>query len=81
MNYQPQNRRISFVLPVSFSKAEVVFQKVSASFYRITVPVEQSARALQTVSTEGLSAGRWRVYLNWSVGKIRYFNEREIEVV
>lgn len=80
MNYLPKHQKIAFVLPVNFWKAEVVFQKLNTSFSRVTIPIKKSAQALLTVSTEGLSKGRWQVCLNWKVGNLNYFNERIIEV-
>ncbi len=80
MNYQPQKHEITFVLPVHFWKAEVVFQRISDSFARITVPIKCNQESRHTVSTEVLSRGVWRVLLSWTEGSSGYCSEETIEV-
>lgn len=83
MIYVPQNKYIAFVLPESFSKAEVTMSCNSTTinpqnFIRLNVRPGDSARYV--VSTEQLSQGTWKVFLDWSDWQHWYHEEMEIVV-
>lgn len=80
MIYQPSSRQIAFVLPEYFRRAEIVFQKLGDAVPQVTVPIRPDHRIRHTVSTENLSQGFWRVFLNWTEGNQQFFQEDLIEV-
>lgn len=83
MIYEPRNKHIAFVLPESFSKAEVTMSCNTElfdpkNFIRLNVKPGDSSRYL--VSTEKLSKGIWKVFLDWSDWEHWYHEEMEIVV-
>lgn len=80
MTFEPTCHQLAFVLPESFRKAEVTFQKRSESEPDIHLIVQPNQRPRQVVSTRQLSRGPWRVILNWWDGKSQYWAEKDIVV-
>ena len=81
MTYQPVNRQISFVLPLYFWKAEIIFTSIASGADDVTVPIQQGELARHVVSTAKLSKGYWLALLNWSEGGARYCREKMIEII
>jgi len=80
MTYQPISRQVSFVLPLYFWKAEIVFTRISANAEDFTVRIEPGDVPRHVVSTEKLTKGFWRAILSWSDGRLQYCSEKVIEV-
>ncbi|MGA0555323.1 hypothetical protein ACO2Q8_01630 [Larkinella sp. VNQ87] len=81
MTFEPTCQQLAFVLPESFMKAELTFQKRSAPESEIHLVVRPNQRARQVVSTRQLSQGLWKVMLNWWDGKSHYWTEKDINVL
>jgi hypothetical protein len=80
MTYQPVTHQVSFVLPLYFWKAEIVFTRIASNDENITVPIQPGNVPRHVVSTEKLGKGYWRALLNWSDGRSRYCSEKMIEI-
>lgn len=79
MTYEPAKQQISFVLPDSFSKAELVLVLENPPEY-VTIPITVGEKPYRSVSVEQFSRGTWLAQLNWTLGGYRYCDERLIEV-
>lgn len=80
MTYKPNTQQVSFVLPLYFTKAEVVFTKGSGSLENISFQIHQNAEPRHVVSTEKLGKGFWLAQLVWSMGRSHYCTEKLIEI-
>jgi hypothetical protein len=80
MTYQPIDHQVSFVLPLYFWKAEIVFSRIASNSENITVAVPPAPTARHVVSTEKLGKGYWRALLNWSDGRSQYCSEKMIVI-
>lgn len=80
MTYKPGIHLIAFVLPLYFTKAEVVFTKDTGSFDNVSFQVLPNSQPRHEVSTAKLAKGFWLAQLNWSIGRSRYFDEKLIEI-
>lgn len=80
MTFEPTRHQLAFVLPESFRKAEVIFQKRSVAEPDIRLMVERSPRPRQVVSTRQLSSGIWHVMLHWWDGRGHYCAEKDIVI-
>ena len=81
MTYQPVTHQVSFVLPLYFWKAEIVFTRIASGADQVTVPIQPADLSRHVVSTEKLDKGYWRALLNWSDGRSQYCSEKMIEIV
>jgi len=81
MTYQPVTHQVSFVLPLYFWKAEIVFSRMAFGADNVTVPIKPGELPRHVVSTEKLEKGYWRALLNWSDGRAQYCSEKMIEIV
>ena len=80
MTYKPNTQQISFVLPLFFTKAEVVFTKRKGSLDNISFQVYPTSEPRHAVSTAKLDKGFWLAQINWSMGRDRYSTETLIEI-
>ena len=80
MTYKPSTQQMSFVLPLYFTKAEVVFTKGSGSLENIRFQIHQNEELRHVVSTEKLAKGFWVAQLIWSMGRSQYCSEKLIEI-
>ncbi|GAB2773104.1 hypothetical protein GCM10027275_15080 [Rhabdobacter roseus] len=80
MTFEPTRKQLAFVLPDSFRKAELIFQKQSGPGEQLRLTVKPDQKPRQVVSTQPLSRGLWSVILNWWDGKCHYWAEKEIRV-
>ncbi|MFC5412464.1 hypothetical protein ACFPMF_24280 [Larkinella bovis] len=78
MTFEPIHQQLAFVLPESFRKAEVTFQKKDHHDEEIHLVVQPNRRPRQVISTHQLSRGIWHVILNWWDGKSHYWSEKDI---
>ncbi|MEO6285358.1 MAG: hypothetical protein ABIN80_09370 [Dyadobacter sp.] len=81
MTYQPATHQITFVLPLYFWKAEIVFTRQASKSENYTVHISSGDTPRHVVSTEKLGKGHWRAMLNWSDGRSQYCSEKMIEVL
>ncbi|GAB3909023.1 hypothetical protein GCM10028803_45890 [Larkinella knui] len=80
MTFEPNRHQLAFVLPESFRKAEVIFQKRFDDKQEVHLVVEPNRCPRQVVSTRHLSSGLWHVILDWWDGKRHYWAEKDILV-
>ncbi|WP_221393527.1 hypothetical protein [Dyadobacter sp. NIV53] len=80
MTYKPTTQQMSFVLPLYFTKAEVVFTKGSGSLENISFQILEKTEPRHVVSTEKLEKGFWLAQLVWSMGRSQYCTEKLIEI-
>ncbi|RRA99995.1 hypothetical protein [Larkinella rosea] len=80
MTFEPTRHQLAFVLPESFRKAEVIFQKRLAQSEDVRLVVQPNHRPRQVVSTQALSSGIWHVILNWWDGRGQYWAEKDIVI-
>lgn len=80
MTFEPAQNQLAFVLPVSFRKAEVIFQKRFDHSEEVHLVVQPNQRPRQVVSTQQLSSGLWHVILDWWDGKRHYWAEKDIVI-
>lgn len=78
MNFEPSSRQLSFVLPSTFARAEVVFSSKSGVSEDIHIPINPTPAPRQVLSLAKLKSGRWQIRLNWSEGHQQYFDEKDI---
>ena len=80
MTYEPQTQQVAFVLPLYFSKAEIIFTRPALSFDYITFRITPALNPRHVVSTKKLEKGTWLAQLIWSEGRSQYFTEKMIEI-
>ena len=80
MTYKPITKQMSFVLPLYFTKAEVVFTKGNGSPENISFKIHQNAEPRHVISTEKLEKGFWLAQLVWTMGRSHYCTEKLIEI-
>ncbi|CAG5017893.1 hypothetical protein DYBT9275_05868 [Dyadobacter sp. CECT 9275] len=80
MTYQPNSQQVTFVLPMYFTKAEIVFSKSSTSLENISFKVNPSNKPVYAISTKILEKGQWLAQLIWSQGKSQYCSEQVIDI-
>jgi hypothetical protein len=78
MTFEPTLRQLSFVLPLVYKNAELVFSYKSGEGDDIHVPLDPGRKSRQVISMNGLKSGRWQIRLNWSEGRQTYFEEKDI---
>lgn len=79
MIFEPAKRRLAFVLPSSFQKGDVTFFPATESS-DLRVPIKPNGESRQVIPTDRLSKGHWLARLQWSDGRVYYFDEKEILV-
>lgn len=80
MTYKPTTRQLAFVLPLYFSKAEIVFTRPRELFDSLTFRISPNLGARYEISTETLEKGTWTAQLLWSVGRSQFCQEKLIEI-
>jgi len=79
MTFEPAKRLLAFVLPSSFQKGDVTFfPTTEASDFRVAIKPNGQSR--HVVPTDRLAKGWWLARLQWSDGRVYYFDEKEILV-
>lgn len=78
MTFEPITKQLSFVLPDSFSKAELVL--IHENGFSEHIPIPSDEKICQTISVARVSKGVCMAQLNWTMGGYRYCNERMIEL-
>ncbi|PQA60844.1 FixH family protein [Siphonobacter curvatus] len=77
MQYRPQKQQVQFSVPNTVQEGKIQFFRPSDAKLDFTVAVRPGAAA-QTISTETLKTGYWRVKVTWSDGNQEYYTEEEI---
>ena len=74
--------RVKVLFPESLFKKNVTGQ---IHFYRpsnpkldFNIPLSLNENGIQFISTKQLTAGFWRLKLNWTMNGVEYFNEKEV---
>jgi hypothetical protein len=80
MTYKPNSQKVTFVLPIYFTKAEMVFSKSSRNREDISIKISPSNKPFHAISTEILDKGQWLAQLIWSQGKSRFCSEQVIDI-
>ncbi len=80
MTYKPSIRQLAFVLPLGFSKAEIIFTRHRQNYENRSFKVIPGQNPRHAVSTEALEKGTWLAQLIWSVGRAQYCQEKLIEI-
>ncbi len=80
MMYEPAKQQISFVLPDSCSKAELILVQENTLSEYVTIPIAAGEKPYRSVSVERFSRGTWLAQLNWTLGGHHYCDERMIIV-
>jgi hypothetical protein len=80
MTYKPNSQQVTFVLPIYFTKAEIIFTKSARSLDHISFRVAPNSKAMHAVSTEILEKGQWLAQLIWSEGRSQFCSEKVIEI-
>lgn len=81
MTFEPASQLLSFVLPSSFSKGELVLRRDVHTAEEVRVLVMPAARPRNVISTARLAKGLWRAHLDWFEGRCQYHDELDILVV
>ncbi|WAC13324.1 hypothetical protein [Dyadobacter pollutisoli] len=80
MTYQPNSQQVTFVLPMYFTKAEIVFSKSSKSLENFSFKIAPTSKPIHAISTEILEKGQWLAQLIWSQGKSQFCSEQVIDI-
>jgi hypothetical protein len=80
MTYKPDFHQVTFVLPIFFTTAEIVFSISPKSLDNISFQIAPNNKPIHAVSTEILHRGQWLAQLSWSDGKSQFFSEKLIVV-
>jgi hypothetical protein len=80
MFFEPTRKQLAFVLPESYRKAGVIFEKRSDHSQLIQLVIEPNQRSRQVISTHLLSNGLWHIMLSWWAGKRQYWSEKDIVI-
>jgi hypothetical protein len=80
MTYKPNSQQVTFVLPIYFTKAEIVFRKSSKSLENISFRIVPTSKPIHAVSTKILEKGQWLAQLIWSEGRSQFCSEKLIEI-
>lgn len=80
MTYKPSSQQVSFVLPIYFTKAEIIFTKSAQNLENISFRIAPNSKPIHVVSTEILEKGQWLAQLIWSEGRSQFCKEKLIEV-
>jgi hypothetical protein len=59
-------------------EGDIHLYRPSSHFMDQHVPIEPDSAGFQTVSTEGLKSGLWRIKVNWEAEGKTYFNEESM---
>ena len=78
MTYLEDRQQVTFVLPQSLRRGEVVFYRPAdqQQDFKVIIPAQHATR--QVIPTNTLARGHWRIKLTWSDGKQDYYAEEEL---
>nr|WP_295924414.1 hypothetical protein [uncultured Dyadobacter sp.] len=79
MTYQADQKRVAFVLPLYFMKAEVTFTRQSTDD-ELRVPLAPGDGPRVSIPTHQFAKGFWLAQLTWSVGRQRFCSEGWFEI-
>lgn len=79
MTFEPAIHQLAFVLPLSFCKGDVTFCPRTDG-PDVWCAICPSSRPRHVVSTAQLTQGKWLARLQWSDGRHRYYEEKEIVI-
>ncbi len=79
MYFESAKRLLAFVLPATFQKGDVTFLPAAGSA-DFRVLINPNGQPRHVVPTDQLTKGRWLARLQWSDGRLHYFDEQEILV-
>jgi hypothetical protein len=86
LNEQPRfevyDGSVSIIFPKlgnnTLIKGEISFYRPSDPKKDFTVPIESENELMQSVNTENLQKGFWKIQLNWNANGVDYYNEEKI---
>ena len=78
MTYLEDRQQVTFVLPQSLRRGEVIFYRPAdqQQDFKVIIPAQHATR--QVIPTNTLARGHWRIKLTWSDGKQDYYAEEEL---
>lgn len=80
MTYQSNSQQVTFVLPMYFTKGEIVFSKSSKSLEHISFKIIPTSKPVHAISTKILERGQWLAQLIWTQGKSQFCSEQVIDI-
>lgn len=80
MTFKPYTQQIAFVLPLYFSKAEIILSRSKVSRENLSYKILPGKEPRHVVSTENLDKGFWLAQLIWSDGRSQFCQEKLIEI-
>ncbi|MFT4031001.1 MAG: FixH family protein [Siphonobacter sp.] len=75
--YKPNEQLVQFEIPTTAHKGEIQFFRPSDAKLDFTVPLSSGT---QTVATNHLQTGYWKVKVTWSDGKQEYYKETDLSL-
>ncbi len=79
INYQPSEKVVHFSLPETLTEGQIQFFRPSDAQLDFNVTVRPNHRE-QTVSTQHLKTGHWRIKITWTDGQQEYYTEEEVRL-